>query len=604
MSASEIRNWLNLFESVILTELTDKVKQQQFDRLKRENTDTTSDISDDDIKMYINIWDEYSQGFPPQFKDITKLSLEQIISLIKDADFKKYLRGKPNRFFADQEPNPDLDTLYNKNNLTIMKGDLREKCIRYGEGYSWCISRKDAQNLFFSYRMRLEEPMFYFVFDKDKSKNDKYHAMVIYVDNNRVYNVASAENTGDVEMSWDEIITVQPKLSGLQGIFKHQPLSKEEKSDYDKFKNKVNDQTYDKFSLEEKYKYIKTGHKLTPYQQDLTPDDLIGVYAKLMPSDITNDTWKRLKSGDQRKIISDVIDENNNIDAVFFQHHVLKKPWHMSGLPDEIVRKAHNKIAKSGSYKSYTYARYILLNNDYNQKLIPQEILKGITNNAENSYEYATIILNRTDYTPNLIPPEIETSIASNPDYSYYYARYILGNDIIKQDLIPQEILSSISSEPKLSYGYAKDILQNNDYNQDLIPPEIITGIASSAEHSSSYAIEIIDPSKIPQEIIDSIATDTFQSLRYAIEIVEYTDFDPKLIPQEIITRISKSANHSFRYAEMLLQNNKYDQTLIPPEIISTIKSDSVYYDYYKELISQQNESTDLTRLKHLSGIL
>lgn len=604
MSASEIRNWLNLFESVILTELTDKVKQQQFDRLKRENTDTTSDISDDDIKMYVNIWDEYSQGFPPQFKDITKLSLEQIINLIKDADFKKYLKGKQSRFFADQEPNPDLDTLYSKNNLTIMKGDLREKCIRYGEGYSWCISRKDAQNLFFSYRMRLEEPMFYFVFDKDKPKNDTYHAMVIYVDNNGVYKVASAENTGDVEMTWNDIITIQPKLKGLQGIFKPKPLSKEERSDYNKFKNEVNNQTYDKFSLEEKYKYIKFGHKLTPYQQDLTPDDLIGVYAKLMPNKITNDTWKRLKSGDQRKIISDVIDNNNVINLADFAINVLETPWHMSGLPDEIVRKAHNKIAKIGDYKSYTYARYILINNDYDQTLIPPEILTSIASNTEYSYEYATIILSYTEYRPKLIPPEIETSIASSAENSYYYARYILGNDINNQDLIPPEIITAISSEPELSYAYAKDILQKNYYNQDLIPPEIITGIASSAEYSSSYAIEIADPSNIPPEIINSISTDSFQSLRYTIEIVEYSNYDPDLIPQEIITRISKSANHSFRYAEMLLQNNKYDQTLIPPEIIATIKSDNEYYGYYNELISQQNESTDLTRLKQLSGII
>ena len=443
MSATDIRNLLNLFESIVLNELTDKVKQQQFERLKNETENSGTNVPDEKIRMYIDLWDEYSQGFPSQFKDITKLSLDQIIRLTRDADFKKYIRGKQSRFFTDQDPNPDLDTLYNKNNLTIMKGDLREKCITYGQGYSWCISRKDAQNMFYSYRMRMNEPMFYFVFDKDRPKTDIWHAVVIYINNQGIFNVATANNPGDVEMTWDQITQKQPKLNGLQNLFKHKPLSSDERSDYDKYKNSVTYETYNNFSLEEKYKYFNFGNVLTDRQQDLTPDDLIGVYAKLMPTEITNKTWNRLKNGDKRKIISDVLNENNNIDAGKFAINVLTNPWHMTGLPQEVIDKAHAKIA-SNAYNSYEYAKLILRNNNYNPELIPQEIIQGIASNAYHSYGYAELILINNNYNQKLIPQEIIQGIASNAYNSYEYAELILINNNYNQKLIPQEILTAI----------------------------------------------------------------------------------------------------------------------------------------------------------------
>ena len=51
--------------------------------------------------------------------------------------------------------------------------------------------------MFFSYRMRLDEPVFYFVLDEDKPKNDIYHAIVIYINRRGDYYVATSNNPGD-----------------------------------------------------------------------------------------------------------------------------------------------------------------------------------------------------------------------------------------------------------------------------------------------------------------------------------------------------------------------------------------------------------------------
>jgi hypothetical protein len=284
-----------IVETLILTELTDRVKQQMRERFKQEN----DLLTDEQINYYLDKWDRYVNTFEPQFRDITRLAFSQVERLIDDAVTRSEIKGKGE--VKQFDPNDDM--IYNRNNLTILKGDLREKCINYGQGYTWCISRRDASNMFYTYRMRRNEPMFYFVFDKDRPRDDVWHAVVIYVDSTGTYHVATAANPGDEQMTWDEIVQRQPKLKGLQQLFVHQPLTPEERSDYEKYGEPVFDlQTYSQFSLQGKLKYIQFGHPLITAQQDATPKELIGVYAKMMPTRITLDTWNRLSPGDRRKV--------------------------------------------------------------------------------------------------------------------------------------------------------------------------------------------------------------------------------------------------------------------------------------------------------------
>lgn len=300
----------------LLLEVSNRLRAETKARFRKKNPE----LSDEEIDPYLDKWDDVFELFPKAEQNIQQIpSFERLKQLIdieaphleRERDAEKEVLGKKKPELNYDET---LDTLHDKNNLVIMKGDLREKCIQYGKGYSWCISRADASNMFYSYRMRYSEPMFYFVFDKDKPKEDIWHAVVIYVDNDDIIKVATADNPGDVTMTWDEILEKQPKLRGLENIFVHKPLSDQEKEDYDYFKREVDDEKYASMSFYHKLKYIKFGHKLTPEQQEITarsksPRDiaLLGLYAKLNPKEITTETYKIIKDGDKRKIKNDLL---------------------------------------------------------------------------------------------------------------------------------------------------------------------------------------------------------------------------------------------------------------------------------------------------------
>lgn len=404
-----------------LFELSDAIKKQQRERFRKEKPDLT----DAQIDYYLDRWDQYAGSFEPQYRDITRLTFDQVEQLIDDAIARSEIKGKSK---TRQVFDKNDDLIYNRNNMQIIKGDLREKCIQYGQGYTWCISRTDASNMFFTYRMRMDEPMFYFVFDMDKPRDDIWHAVVIYVNRQGVYKVATARNPGDVEMSWDRIVQKQPKLRGLEQLFVHQPLTPQERADYEKYGKPVDLEKYKSYRLSEKLKYIKFGHELTSEQQDATPDELIPTYAKSMPTRSTKTTWNRLKRGDQRYIIKsleELEDTDNNwreierfirntgIEPV--KHIVAEKPrWAYLYAADVIGdrwREGEPAIAKD-PVLAYLYARYVIGGRW----------------------------------------PEAEPTIVKDPQRAYLYAHYIIGDRWPEAEPV-------ITKDPELAYEYAAGVI-------------------------------------------------------------------------------------------------------------------------------------------------
>lgn len=285
-----------IVESFVLTELSDKVKQLMRDKFKKSDPA----LDDQQLNFYLDRWDRYAASFPVGERDITRLTFNQVEQLIDAAEARAQIKGKT----TAQPIDTNDDTIYDQNNLTILKGDMRAKCIQYGKGYSWCISRADASNLFYRYRFgsMSKEPVFYFVFDKDLPRSNPWHAVVIYVTKDNRYMVATALNTGDVSLSWSQISAHNPKLSQLQSLFKPQPITPEERADYTKYNKTADDATYAAWSLDEKYKYIQHGRLLSPKQQSITPKELIGIASKLNPIGITEETWERLGPSDRKKV--------------------------------------------------------------------------------------------------------------------------------------------------------------------------------------------------------------------------------------------------------------------------------------------------------------
>jgi hypothetical protein len=200
------------------------------------------------------------------------------------------------------------EAIYNKNGIEVFYADNPRACIKYKGSipYGWCIARNDSTNMFNPYRFGPKEPAFYFVKDVEATQEElasitkkgvisgtfenKYHFIVIQVpkyfdpNNNQIqqYTVTSANNDGDIPMSWDEIIKINPKLAVIKDVLKPKPLTKEEKVQYERFKNGLSDDEFKKLSYEDKRSYLeiypKQNQPITTNQFLLLPDDLKNLY--------------------------------------------------------------------------------------------------------------------------------------------------------------------------------------------------------------------------------------------------------------------------------------------------------------------------------------
>ena len=257
------------------------------------------------------------QGFP-----ITKGNDRKNIDNYKDfhtlETIVDYVKGKRNIKTAsfDNKPDTSDETLSFPGNVVVKNNDVEVKyadspraCIEYKGKfpYSWCISRTDASNMFSTYRFKEHEPAFYFVkrikaTEKEfgiwnMTKNvfngsfkDKYHFFVVQVVKNadinnqeqEQYIVTSAENDGDIEMSWNDILKFAPELDGLQSKFVAIPLTPNEKATFDKYVKGISDEEFSKLDYKEKRNYldiyVKMDKHLTDKQFELLPDDLKGLY--------------------------------------------------------------------------------------------------------------------------------------------------------------------------------------------------------------------------------------------------------------------------------------------------------------------------------------
>lgn len=495
---------LNIDSMSILVEVSDAVKSQMRTKFKKEN----DLLTDQQIDYYLNNWDKYSSSFPNDKKDITRLTFSEVERLIDDAVTKSMLKGKlkPKTF------NKDDDIIYNKDNLVILRGDLKEKCIQYGQNYSWCISRKDASNMFYTYRMRANSPMFYFVFDKDKPQHDVWHAIVVYVDRNSRsmrldgkydfnVHVATADNPGDKFMSWRELTMFQPKLKGLETLFKHAPLSDEEREDYLKYGKTVDLGTYEDYSLKEKYKYIKFGHRLNSDAQDITPKELIGVYAKLNSTFITFKTWNRLSNTDKKAVIKNVFEAAVHHDFIMN----IGVPWKDLDIPQDLKDEGYHNTIMVDYIKKYPDDYQYILDDpelclEY-AKMMEEPFPEGepaIATRSRTSYAYATKILQGRFELG-------EKAIAENAEYSIAYARDILEG---RFELGEEEILKKNYMAFKYAYEIKQRIpeieeklIKTKDYRfivkyADMVIegpwPEAEPIIAENGRASLNYALDVL----------------------------------------------------------------------------------------------------------------
>jgi F0F1-type ATP synthase delta subunit len=282
-----------------------------------------SNIVDNYINTFKSIKDlkelnDDIQNFPiPRGNDRKNIdNYKDFHTLETIVDYVKGKRDIKTASFDNKQNSSNDESLTFPGNVVIKNDELEVKyadspraCIEYKGKfpYSWCISRTDASNMFSTYRFQEYEPAFYFVkrikaTEKEfglwnMTKNvfngtfkDKYHFFVVQVVKNadvtnttqQQYIVTSAENDGDIRMTWDDILKFAPELNGLQSKFIAVPLTPNEKATFDKYVKGISDEEFSKLDYKEKRNYldiyVKMDKPLTDNQFDVLPDDLKGLY--------------------------------------------------------------------------------------------------------------------------------------------------------------------------------------------------------------------------------------------------------------------------------------------------------------------------------------
>jgi hypothetical protein len=156
------------------------------------------------------------------------------------------------------------NVLANDEDVLILKGDDEHKCVKYGKGYSFCISRGGGGNMYGNYRLS-KASTFYFVFFKNIPKEDERHIMVLDRTDSGWEWTFGKNQTKVVQGGWDEIVAQFPILAKYKDKFVNKPLTSEEQEyqrklrEFTRYPIKSN---FDKFTYQHKADALKFGMDL------------------------------------------------------------------------------------------------------------------------------------------------------------------------------------------------------------------------------------------------------------------------------------------------------------------------------------------------------
>ena len=181
------------------------------------------------------------------------------------------------------------------NKLRIYIGLTKKACIKYGNGYSFCISARGNDNKYEEYRYENGGTP-YFIFDDTKSSkrddNGKFidpdHLIVLFKyrgDGPKEYSVTTAQNDGDDFYNYFKSIENRfPRLGGLEKLFKYTEEDSYESKTYyleweyyrklsriyDRYGVNYDQQIFNSIEWAEKYINQLIDNKIIPYHYEIT----------------------------------------------------------------------------------------------------------------------------------------------------------------------------------------------------------------------------------------------------------------------------------------------------------------------------------------------
>jgi hypothetical protein len=265
--------------------------QGEMDRLmtqfKDEAEDLNIQVSDEQLKKYIERFDTLKNNPKVTDKDLRKYSLSKLIKLVTSSPGVELP--------SDEEEDNTPDVVYNDNGITIWNGAKQGNCITYGAsqrtpgGSKWCITEPGG-SYFGRYRYGAEYnyPTFYLAKNNNLPDSDRLSFVSLQVLDNGEYKFTNRANTPGMEgpFSWDELNRRVPWLRdipNLKNILKYIPFSKSEKES-EVFKNNpisIKQWMKEPFSTKKQYLTIRAGQ--SQLFSDISNDLFISKYLPQYP---------------------------------------------------------------------------------------------------------------------------------------------------------------------------------------------------------------------------------------------------------------------------------------------------------------------------------
>lgn len=177
---------------------------------------------------------------------------------------------------------PEEDILFKDNGITIYRANTQEKCIKYGNGaltgtkLPFCIGIPIGGNMYYSYRIQ-NASSFYYIIDENENKKGDYTdrlSVVVFDNNINGINLTDLKNiTNTIDEPYVNDIKKYIEYLKSKGIkdpntlMPNIPLTEEEKSEYNEFKNENTSlEWFTSLPNEKVSKYVMRGHILTDEQ--------------------------------------------------------------------------------------------------------------------------------------------------------------------------------------------------------------------------------------------------------------------------------------------------------------------------------------------------
>ena len=423
----------------------------------------TTDFVDNEeaAKIYLN-------GFVKNIKTLKDKAVK-----VSPKNLKKYVEGHNN--WVDLEIkdvdiyNPkNEDILFENDEIVVLDTDTRDKCVIYGKGESWCITKTNS-NYYTTYRIE-DNASIYFVLQKNV-KGDE-HKLVIMAYKDDLYSIADQSNSPGIQraglkkdaIGWSEVEDQIPNLRGLKHLFKHIPMTTQEieyQKLIDTFPTKLlNWVNTDNLSLQKILEKETELFNSKNYNIKITSGDLIRDISKHQKYDWI--PYKHLKSLDEKTMNSlietNYFTENSysiGLEALKDAPQDPSNPFKSVGEPKilglynlpNLSRAQKNRIIQL-KMKDDKLDFGDWINMDYETKMKNNFIKHHIR------LDFPTKFLKYLE--PEMIKPYIEINyFANHPANKYDYSNYYEFDNITdtqKQIILLQRMNGNILNDEDIEY--------------------------------------------------------------------------------------------------------------------------------------------------------